>query len=314
MTKETKVTKRKHDAFFRWLFADVNHLKTLLELAAKVNQEVYEFLSAVNLDTLARIPDTYSEVDDSGEADLAFRVNVATGAPVLVGVLVEHKSGRDPNTLNQIARYIHSVMKLHMDNRAFDGIPTMAIIFYNGKANWNPLKNLEDGYPEFFHGAVLPYKCTFVNMADFPDSDCLACEDVEVGMGITAMKYAFAPDKLHPALLTFKDNLEKIGRDRYTCLMKKINVYLKEYLNKEQLKELEMAFVSIGQKYGFVSAGDEFRKELAEARAETQKVRDELNKAEAKKLETARKMVADKTLSLEKAMDYFDLTKDQILA
>ena len=29
-----------------------------------------------------------------------------------------------------------------------------------------------------------------------------------------------------------------------------------------------MAFVSIGQKYGFVSAGDEFRKELAEARAE----------------------------------------------
>ena len=89
MTTETKGI-RKHDAFFRWLFADVNHLKTLLELAAKVNQEVYEFLSAVNLDTLARIPDTYSEVDDSGEADLAFRVNVATGAPVLVGVLVEH--------------------------------------------------------------------------------------------------------------------------------------------------------------------------------------------------------------------------------
>ena len=31
-----------------------------------------------------------------------------------------------------------------------------------------------------------------------------------------------------------------------------------------------MAFVSIGQKYGFVSAGDEFRKEIAEARAEAQ--------------------------------------------
>ena len=155
MTTETKGI-RKHDAFFRWLFADVNHLKTLLELSAKVNQEVYELLSAVNLDTLTRIPDSYSEVDDTGEADLAFRVNVSTGAPVIVGVLVEHKSGRDPDTLNQIARYIHSVMKLHMDNRAFDGIPTMAIIFYNGKANWNPLKNLEDGYPEFFHGAVLP--------------------------------------------------------------------------------------------------------------------------------------------------------------
>ena len=75
-----------------------------------------------------------------------------------------------------------------------------------------------------------------------------------------------------------------------------------------------MAFVSIGQKYGFVSAGDVFRKRLADAHAETQKVRDELNKAEAEKLETARKMVADKTLSLEKAMEYFGLTKDQIIA
>jgi hypothetical protein len=74
-----------------------------------------------------------------------------------------------------------------------------------------------------------------------------------------------------------------------------------------------MAFVSIGQKYGFESIADSYRKEVAEAHAETQKVRDELNKAEAEKLETARKMVADKTLSLEKAMEYFGLTKDQIL-
>jgi hypothetical protein len=45
---------------------------------------------------------------------------------------------------------------------------------------------------------------------------------------------------------------------------------LKEYVTRGVLKELDMAFVSIGQKYGFVSAGDEFRKELAEARTEEQ--------------------------------------------
>ncbi|WP_295681934.1 hypothetical protein [uncultured Fibrobacter sp.] len=54
------------------------------------------------------------------------------------------------------------------------------------------------------------------------------------------------------------------------CLLAKISIYLKEYVTKDVLKELDMAFVSIGQKYGFVSAGDEFRKELAEARAEAQ--------------------------------------------
>ncbi len=42
------------------------------------------------------------------------------------------------------------------------------------------------------------------------------------------------------------------------------------------LKELNMAFKSIGQKYGFVSAGDVYRQEIADARTEEQA------KAEAK--------------------------------
>lgn len=262
--------RRAHDPFFRWLFADIKHLRILLELSGKVDREVGEFLSSVNLDTLERIPDSYSEVEETGDADLAFRVNVVTGAPVLVGIMVEHKSGRDPDTINQIARYVRSVMKIHQENRVFDGLPTMAIIFYNGRENWNPLKNLEDGYPEFFHGRVLPFACSFVSMADIPDSDCLACEDVATGMGITAMKYAFDKENLRLKLLQFKDSFQKLPSGEGSTLLSKINVYLKEYVDEDYLKELEMAFKSVGQKYGFVSAGDVFRKRLADARAETQ--------------------------------------------
>ena len=50
--------------------------------------------------------------------------------------------------------------------------------------------------------------------------------------------------------------------------MHKISVYLKEYVDEDILKELDMAFVSVGQRYGFVSAGDVFRKRIAEAEAE----------------------------------------------
>ena len=125
--------------------------------------------------------------------------------------------------------------------------------------------------------------------------------------------YARKGSHFRERLPKFKENFGKIGRERYSCLLYKINVYLAEYLSKVFKKEFEMAFVSIGQKYGFESIADSYRKEVADAQAETQKVRDELNKAEAEKLETARKMVADKTLSLEKAMEYFGLTKDQIL-
>ena len=77
--------------------------------------------------------------------------------------------------------------------------------------------------------------------------------------------------------------------DEAACLLAKISIYLKEYVTRDVLKELDMAFVSIGQKYGFVSAGDEFRKELAEARNEEQvKAQKQLADAQAKaKADTA---------------------------
>ena len=68
-------------------------------------------------------------------------------------------------------------------------------------------------------------------------------------------------------------------------------------------KELSMAFKSIGQKYGFVSAGDVRRKMVADAEA----------KANEDKLNTAKKMVRDGVLSVENAVSYFGFTREQIL-
>ena len=311
MNENTGAVKRSHDPFFRWLFSDTTHAKNLLELSAKVNRELSEFLSVVNLDTLIRIPDSYSEVDETGEADIAFRVNVATGAPVLVGILLEHKSGRDVGIREQIDRYVHSVMRLHEENRIFSGFPTMAIIFYNGRDNWDPLKMLENGYPKYFHGSVLPFKCTFINMSDIPDSDCLACEDTETGMGIVAMKYAFDKDNLLAVLPKFKGALQKMPYDKATCIISKVKLYLEEYVDDNLIEELDMAFKSIGQKYGFVSAGDVRRKMVADAIADTQQ-KDEA-KANEERLNTAKKMVHDGVLSVENAMSYFGFTKEQIL-
>ena len=65
-----------------------------------------------------------------------------------------------------------------------------------------------------------------------------------------------------------------------------------------------MAFKSIGQKYGFVSAGDVYRQRIA----------DERQKAEAEKLNTAKRLVRDGVISVENAMAYFGYSKEQILA
>ena len=327
--EEKQAAKKPHDAFFRWLFADVNHLRYLLELAGKINVDVGEFLAAVNLDTLVRIPDSYSEVYETGDADLAFRVNVLTGAPVFVGILVEHKSGRDANMFNQLARYMRSVMKRFDEGRLFDGLPTMAMIFYNGRDNWNPLELLEKDYPRYFHGMVLPFRCAFVNMSDILDSDCLACEDVTTGFGIAAMAHAYDKDAILDVFNRFKPKLRRMPSNELSCLLEKISVYLTEYLDKDALKELNMAFKSIGQKYGFVSAGDVFRQEIADARAEeqakAQKLIDEerqkadterqkAENAEAEKFSTVKKMVKDGVISIDNAMAYFGYSKEQILA
>ena len=88
-----------------------------------------------------------------------------------------------------------------------------------------------------------------------------------------------------------------------------------------------MAFKSIGQKYGFVSAGDVFRRQIADAEAradeerrkaeaEHQKADEERQKAEiaeAEKLSTAKKLVRDGVISVENAMAYFGYSKEQIL-
>ncbi len=310
--EEKQTVKKPHDAFFRWLFADVKHLRYLLELAGKINIDVGEFLAAVNLDTLVRIPDSYSEVYETGDADLAFRVNVLTGAPVFVGILVEHKSGRDADTFNQLARYMRSVMKRFDEGRLFDGLPTMAMIFYNGRDNWNPLELLEKDYPAYFHGMVLPFRCAFVNMSDIPDSDCLACENVTTGFGIAAMAHAYDKDAILEVFNQFKPKLQKMPDKERSCLLEKISVYLTEYLDKDALKELNMAFKSIGQKYGFVSAGDVFRQEIADARSEEQAKAQKLINEERQKAENAEAELAQNRNDTEAVLREMGMSDEKI--
>ena len=75
-----------------------------------------------------------------------------------------------------------------------------------------------------------------------------------------------------------------------------------------------MAFKSIGQKYGFVSAGDVYRQRIAEERQKAESERQKAENAEAEKLNAVRKMVGDGIISIENAIAYFGYTKEQILA
>ncbi len=94
----------------------------------------------------------------------------------------------------------------------------------------------------------------------------------------------------------------------------KMSLYLKEYVDQGVLKELSMAFKSIGQKYGFVSAGDVIRQRVADALVdEQQKARaDAEAKANEDKLNTARGLLQD-GVSIEILTRRFNLSEEAIL-
>jgi hypothetical protein len=106
----------------------------------------------------------------------------------------------------------------------------------------------------------------------------------------------------------FADALRKLPHYEASCLLHKISVYLAEYLSEEAQKELDMAFVSVGQKYGFVSAGDVFRQRIADER---KKAEDERAKSEAEKLSTARGLLED-GVAMDMLVRRFNLTEEQI--
>ncbi|WP_146193783.1 hypothetical protein [Hallerella porci] len=95
-------------------------------------------------------------------------------------------------------------------------------------------------------------------------------------------------------------------------------------MDDKVLEELNVAFVSIGQKYGFVSAGDVFRQRQAEALAEgISKGRKEgLSKGRAEgmkkgmmaKTRSLAKAFRNKGFSLEAIADATGLTIDEIKA
>ena len=124
-------------------------------------------------------------------------------------------------------------------------------------------------------------------------------------MGIVAMKYAYNAEKLVEILPKFKDALKKIPHNEATCLLQKISVYLSEYLTEDIQKELDMAFVSVGQKYGFVSAGDVYRQRIADARAEErQKAEEKAEKARDEERADAISVLQDMGMTPEKIAEF----------
>lgn len=246
---------RDHDGFFRYVYSIPKNAKVLLNICRKDNGDLDRILSEVNLDTLVRLPDTYSEVGERGEADIAFKAHLSGGGEINVGILLEHKSKQEKSVLNQVGRYALRVIMDHEDE-VFSWIPTKAIIIYNGPTGWDPLAEFRKKVRAKIQGNELPFECVLVNLAAAGDIACVESESPAAAVGVMAMKYAFSPEGFKAAIPNVETILRKMPSDEQATLVEKIILYLQEYIDESTVEELQMAWKSIGQRMGFVSAGD----------------------------------------------------------
>ena len=258
LKKEPKASvRRKHDPFFRYIYAIPENARALLRLAQCRNPELRRMLASVDMRTLEPIPDSYSNVKEWGEADLAFKASLKNGPEIFVGILLEHKSYRKKDVLSQIYRYVFEIM-VNKGSSDFGWYPTKAIIIYNGQKDWDPMAEFRAKYRGEFSGRELPFECVLVNLADIPDNKCFAERNIEAAVGALVMKYAFDGEKLKRIVKQVVRMLSKMENDARATLVEKIELYLGEYIDENVVEELRMR-MSIGQALGIVTAGDRRR-------------------------------------------------------
>ena len=284
--KLKKKTRRKHDPFFRYVYALPENTRTLLRLAERNNPELRRMLSSVDLQSLELIPGSFSNVKEWGQSDLAFKAKYKNGSEFFVGILLEHKSYRKSNVLSQIYEYTFEIM-VNKNATDFRWLQTKAIIIYNGQSDWDPLAEFRKKHKECADGQNLPFECVLVNLADIPDKLCLAEPNAVAAIGILVMKHAFDPDGMKGIVGDLNKMLSKLENKARATLVDKIVLYLGEYIDEEVVEELRMQ-MSIGQVLGIPTAGDRRRAaERAALRRGMKKGRAEGAVQERKKNEAA---------------------------
>ena len=148
--------------------------------------------------------------------------------------------------------------RIDKSNSEYGWLPTKAIVIYNGIAPWDPLAQYKNIHA-MYNGRIPHFEFAFVNLAEIDDGFCLAHSNAEAAIGAITMKYAFDMVKYESLLPEIEKKLRALPSSESACLVSKIELYLREYISPEALEVLKMAFQSIGQRLGFVSAGDAYR-------------------------------------------------------
>ncbi|MCQ2053850.1 MAG: Rpn family recombination-promoting nuclease/putative transposase [Fibrobacter sp.] len=308
-----------HDSFCRGTLCEIPRFLELLNYLAARDADLSTILSLLDLDSFVRIPGDYSDTATYGYADLAFMANIkdsetdvsnAPPARVCVGFMVEHKSSPDNGVMGQLRKYYHHLMVQRLQRNVVEGIPSIAIILYNGIENWDPLEELLEKYPPALRKIALPFKCVMLNVASVPNEDCLKQMSAELGAIIATMKYVRDPPsarELFKAVLARLKGEEDKFTDRALDLIHQMDVYCNGWICKEFKETLKMDFVRPPYK----TVADAIREETTEEVTKEVSYKAIVNALKRGKL-TLQEIAEDNSVPLERVLEIQEGLKAQL--
>lgn len=291
------MNKKVHDSFCRGV---LSHVPTFLELVhylTTIDDELKIVVDLLDENTFVRIPGDYSDTANTGYADLAFlaklKNSIGSAVQLSVGFLLEHKSYPDDGVMMQLRKYNYHLMFEHMAENADKGIPSIAIILYNGKESWDPLTKEISAYPKELQKFLLPFKGMMLDVSNISD-DVVKTFNARFAALVCSLKYARDPQGNRVIFSSIVDRINaELSRDEALDLLRQMNVYLDGWVSENFMEAFEMDFI----RPNYRTIGDARFDEGVERQA----------------VETARKMLAGKE-PMEKIISYSGLSEERIRA
>lgn len=289
------MNKKLHDSFCRGV---LSHVPTFLELVhylTTIDNELKSVVDLLDENSFVRIPGDYSNTETIGYADLAFlaKLKNSLGSPVQlsVGFLLEHKSYPDDGVMTQLRKYNYHLMFEHMAENAGKGIPSIAIILYNGREIWNPLTNEVAAYPKEFQKFMLPFKGMMLDVEDVSD-ETVKKFGSRLAALICSLKYARNPEANRASFSHIVDRVHaELPKEEALDLLHQMNVYLRGWIFDNFKEAFEMDFIR--PNYRTIADAD---------------IEEGMNR---QAMETARKMLA-KNKPMEEIIEFSGLTEVRV--
>ncbi len=182
-----------HDALFRALVSNPQRAAALLrdhlpnEVAALLDPDI------------PPEPVEGSFVDGEGaktQCDALFRVQLRTGQPARIYVLLEHKSRVDGATPLQLARYMLNIWTRSLEENGASRsgrLPTIIpIVFYHGRGDWTAPLSLAEmiDAPEGVEDPLRGFAYTLRDLGQIEPLDLSRAPDVRAGLLALRLVYA----------------------------------------------------------------------------------------------------------------------------